>query len=108
MYEISDTGEQKLIAANVREVDEKVKEIIQLDANQFRQILMIPQGEFRKLLVSDSKEKEKVLQRLFHTEFYKLIEEKLKNQAAELAKKWKAGKENEPSFLAALSRQPPK
>ncbi|KZR59429.1 AAA family ATPase [Pseudobacillus badius] len=102
LYEISDTGEQKLIAANVREVDEKVKEIIQLDANQFRQILMIPQGEFRKLLVSDSKEKEKVLQRLFHTEFYKLIEEKLKNQAAELAKKVESGQRERAQLLGGI------
>ena len=55
-----------------------------IDSNQFRQILMIPQGEFRKLLTSDSKEKEIILQRLFHTEIYKKIEEKLKEEATEL------------------------
>ncbi|RDI45393.1 AAA family ATPase [Falsibacillus pallidus] len=84
LYKIEEDGSQKLLGSNVREVDEKIKEIVQLDANQFRQILMIPQGEFRKLLVSDSKDKEQILQRLFHTEFYKKIEEKLKEEAAEL------------------------
>ncbi|MEK4030065.1 SMC family ATPase [Pseudobacillus sp. FSL P4-0506] len=102
LYEIDDSGERKLIAANVREVDEKVKEIIQLDANQFRQILMIPQGEFRKLLVSDSKEKEKVLQRLFHTQFYKLIEDKLKHQADELAKKVESGQKERAQLLDSI------
>ncbi|RLQ93366.1 AAA family ATPase [Falsibacillus albus] len=86
LYIIDGDGNQKLLGANVREVDEKIKEIIQLDFNQFRQILMIPQGEFRKLLVSDSKDKELILQRLFHTEFYKKIEDKLKEEAGELKK----------------------
>ncbi|MGG3470748.1 SMC family ATPase [Neobacillus pocheonensis] len=79
-----DTGEKKLVASKITDVEEKIKEIMLIDANQFRQILMIPQGEFRKLLTSDSKDKEVILQRLFHTQFYKLVEEKLKDEAAEL------------------------
>ncbi|VEF48257.1 SMC domain-containing protein [Bacillus freudenreichii] len=81
LYIVDGTGSRKLLAANVRETDEKIRGIIQLDANQFRQILMIPQGDFRKLLTSDSKEKEVILQRLFHTQQYKKIEEKLKEKA---------------------------
>lgn len=80
------TNQEILLAANVREVDEKIIEIIKLDCHQFRQIMMIPQGEFRKLLVSDSKDKEKILQKLFHTEHYKQIEDKLKDYAAQLRK----------------------
>lgn len=86
LYVLNDQGEKQLLAANVRDVDEKIKEIMQMDSNQFRQILMIPQGEFRKLLISDSKEKEVILQRLFHTEIYKRIEEKLKEEANQLTK----------------------
>lgn len=84
LYEYGQDGNQLLIAANVRDVDEKIKEIMLIDSNQFRQILMIPQGEFRKLLTSDSKDKEMILQRLFHTEIYKKMEEKLKEEATEL------------------------
>ncbi|PLS07286.1 AAA family ATPase [Neobacillus cucumis] len=79
-------GEKKLLASKTSDVEEKIKEIMLIDANQFRQILMIPQGEFRKLLTSDSKDKELILQRLFHTQLYKLIEEKLKQEAADLKK----------------------
>ncbi len=86
LYEVQSNDEKKLLGANVREVDEKIKSIIGIDANQFRQILMIPQGEFRKLLTSESKEKEQILQRLFHTELYKTIEDKLKEEASELKK----------------------
>jgi DNA repair protein SbcC/Rad50 len=84
LYEFDDAGNKNLLAANVRDVDERIKEIMQIDSNQFRQILMIPQGEFRKLLTSESKDKELILQRLFHTEIYKRVEEKLKEEAADL------------------------
>ncbi|MBU8878718.1 SMC family ATPase [Bacillus sp. FJAT-29790] len=84
LYVFDENGNKQLLAANVRDVDEKIKEIMIIDSNQFRQILMIPQGEFRKLLTSESKDKEVILQRLFHTQLYKRIEEKLKEDAAEL------------------------
>ncbi|MEH7885010.1 SMC family ATPase [Bacillus sp. JJ1609] len=86
LYLLDENGEPQLLASNVREVDEKIKEIMIIDSNQFRQILMIPQGEFRKLLTSDSKDKEVILQRLFHTEIYKRVEEKLKEEATVLKK----------------------
>lgn len=86
LYMWDENGEKKLIASKVNEVEEKIKEIMLIDSNQFRQILMIPQGEFRKLLTSDSKDKEVILQRLFHTQIYKLVEEKLKVEASELKK----------------------
>ncbi len=86
LYMYDEKNEKVLLAANVRDVDEKIKEIMLIDSSQFRQILMIPQGEFRKLLTSDSKEKEVILQRLFHTEIYKKIEEKLRTEATELRK----------------------
>src|SRR5579875_1718393 len=84
LYILDNQGEKKLLASKVNDVEEKIKEIMLMDANQFRQIIMIPQGEFRKLLTSDSKDKEQILQRLFHTQAYKLIEEKLKEEATEL------------------------
>ncbi|MDN3017061.1 SMC family ATPase [Paenibacillus sp. BSR1-1] len=84
LYVLDESGEKKLLASKITDVEEKIKEIMLIDANQFRQILMIPQGEFRKLLTSDSKDKEVILQRLFHTQFYKMVEEKLRDEAAEL------------------------
>ncbi len=84
LYVSDETGKFQILASNVRDVDVKIKEIMLIDSNQFRQILMIPQGEFRKLLTSDSKEKETILQRLFHTEIYKKVEDKLKEEAFEL------------------------
>jgi DNA repair protein SbcC/Rad50 len=86
LYKWGADGERNLLASKISDVEEKIKEIMLIDANQFRQILMIPQGEFRKLLTSDSKDKEVILQRLFHTQLYKMVEEKLKEEATQLKK----------------------
>ncbi len=84
LYSWDANGEKKLLATKINDVEEKIKEIMLIDSNQFRQILMIPQGEFRKLLTSDSKDKEVILQRLFHTQIYKMVEERLKTESSEL------------------------
>lgn len=78
--------EMKLLPSSVRDVNTKMEELIQLNVDQFRQILMIPQGEFRELLVSDSKEKEVILQRLAHTVYYEKVENLLweKQKEAEI------------------------
>ncbi|MGN1400628.1 MAG: AAA family ATPase [Bacillus sp. (in: firmicutes)] len=99
MYEVTANG-HVLIGSNIREVDEKVKEIIGLDATQFRQILMIPQGDFKKLLISESKDKEVILQKLFHTQIYKIIEDKLKEEASGLKE---AGKQLQLQWNTYLS-----
>ncbi|MGA9226849.1 MAG: AAA family ATPase [Mesobacillus sp.] len=102
LYQLDENGEPQLLASNVREVDEKIKEIMIIDSNQFRQILMIPQGEFRKLLTSDSKDKEVILQRLFHTEIYKRVEEKLKEEATVLKKSVEDQVEKRNSAIRAI------
>jgi exonuclease SbcC len=103
LYVLKEDGTKEIIASNIREVDDKIREIIQLDANQFRQILMIPQGEFRKLLVSDSKDKEAILQRLFHTQLYKKIEDYLKEESAVLKRQVEGKAAERTHMLKGLS-----
>ena len=67
-----------------RETDQKISEIIGLDADQFTQISMIAQGEFLKLLLAESKERKKIFSRIFQTRFYYRIQEELKKQAVQL------------------------
>lgn len=48
-----------------RDVNAKAKELIGLDYDQFRQVIILPQGQFEKLLTSNSDEKEKILGSIF-------------------------------------------
>lgn len=72
------------VYTGVKEVDEKIKELLGINYKQFKQIMMISQGEFRKLLTCESKEREIILQKLFGTEAYKKLENKLKENAKDL------------------------
>lgn len=67
-----------LLGMGFKAVGEKVKEILGLEADQFRQVVLIPQGDFRKLLTAKSDEREEILKVLFRTAIYTKIQEKLK------------------------------
>ncbi|MDW7669476.1 MAG: AAA family ATPase, partial [Bacillota bacterium] len=72
--------------SGINDVNEKVNEIIGLDSDQFSQIMMIPQGEFRKMLVAESKEREKILQKLFDTTLYENIQQRFRDLEKEMRK----------------------
>lgn len=52
-------------------LEAKTIELLGLQYDQFRQVIMLPQGQFERLLVSDSKEKEAILETLFAAERWK-------------------------------------
>lgn len=64
--------------SGVKEVTDKIVELFGLNAEQFRQIMMIPQGEFRRLILSDSREKSEIFRKLFGTAHFEQIQEKMK------------------------------
>lgn len=80
-FEIHKDGEKPCVERQiVSEINRKVEEILGLTQNQFSQIVMLPQGEFRKLLTSETDNKEEILRRIFKTEPYKMISERLKQK----------------------------
>lgn len=66
---------------SIKETNQKIVDIIGLDANQFTQIAMIAQGEFLKLLHASSKERKEIFGKIFNTRIYWMIEEELKSRA---------------------------
>ncbi|MFJ7825751.1 AAA family ATPase [Psychrobacillus sp. NPDC096623] len=80
-FEVQATGEVPAVERQiVSEINKKIEEIIGLTLEQFSQIVMLPQGEFRKLLTSTTENKEAILRKIFKTEPYKVIHEKLKEK----------------------------
>lgn len=67
------------IITKVNNVDEKIGEILGINKNQFKQIVMLPQGEFRKLLEADSSERELIFRKIFGTETFEAIQRKLED-----------------------------
>ncbi len=61
-------------------VAEHVDALIGLDADQFRQVVVLPQGRFREFLLAPSRERQEILESLFHTERYRNIEEEMRRR----------------------------
>ena len=57
----------EVLATGVSEVNAAITERLGFGADQFRQVILLPQGEFRKLLSSDSTQRQAVLETLFQT-----------------------------------------
>lgn len=67
--------------SQLTKVDKYIKEeILKLNLQQFKQISMIAQGEFQKLLNASTEDRSEILRKIFLTDKYKLLGEKLKER----------------------------
>lgn len=64
----------------------KINELLGINKDQFKQIVMLPQGEFKKLLLADSKEREGIFRKIFGTYTYEKIQSLLNERAKLLSK----------------------
>lgn len=99
LYEIAD-GEEKLISASVAEVGEKIQEILGINANQFRQIVMLPQGEFSRLLKAKEEERVELLKSIFRMDLYNNLKDRVASGLREIR-----GRHNDLSVEMETERQ---
>lgn len=60
------------------EANKKIIEVIGLTKDQFNQTMMIAQGDFLKILKAKSDERKQLFQKLFNTQIYEQLQEKLR------------------------------
>ncbi len=77
------TGEETPLATRPTDVDARMQALLGFGADQFRQVVMLPQGLFRRFLVAGSADKQKILATLFRTDRFRALEEALKTAARE-------------------------
>ena len=61
----------------IKDINNKIEEIIGLSAEQFTQIAMLAQGDFMKLLHASSEERKEIFAKIFDTKLYELIEKEI-------------------------------
>ena len=91
--------EGRVIETGVRAVTARVEEILGFQADQFRQVVLLPQGQFRQALTADSAERREIMEILFGTEPYRLIEAALKDEAKSLESKLEQGRDRRDTLL---------
>lgn len=61
----------------IKDIDQKIEEIIGLTAEQFTQVAMLAQGDFMKLLLATSKERKDIFSKIFDTRVFEQTEIRL-------------------------------
>lgn len=74
------------VISGTSNVTNKINELLGINKEQFKQIVMLPQGEFKKLLLADSKEREVIFRKIFGTYNYERIQALLNDKARDLKK----------------------
>ena len=77
--------EDKIITG-VKNVNDKIIELIGINAKQFKQISMLAQGEFIKILFAESKDRTEIFRKIFETNIYEQISTNLSILSTETKK----------------------
>lgn len=79
---ITEENSGKIIAEKkVSHVKEAVQKRLGYGAEQFRQVVLLPQGDFEKFLTAKTDERMKILRKLFDVSLYRSLAHALKDQA---------------------------
>jgi len=63
------------VSTRVGEADAEIADLMGMSADQFFQVVLLPQGEFARFLHADAGDRAKLLQRLFGTDRFHAVEE---------------------------------
>ena len=81
---VNETADAQLTATNglnitgYTNVSKKIEDVLGISKTQFKQIFMIAQNEFLQLLLAESKDRVNIFRKVFNTEIYQEIQEKIK------------------------------
>lgn len=83
-------------------VTSAIEELLGIDREQFAEIAMIAQGSFQELLTADTKKRNEIFRELFHTSYYKELQEKLSQNANDLKGEIHGGRRDISSITASI------
>ena len=98
---LEDLSAGEVLADRARDVNAAVEEMLRCDVAQFRQTVVLPQGDFRRVVTDDGSRRE-ILARIFRTERFAELAERLKEYAKGLAHQGRAIREERERVLAEL------
>lgn len=83
--------EVEKLGDKIKEVSEQIEQILGLNAEQFKQIILLPQNDFSRFLKEDSKTKTQILKKIFGTgifdRFQKSLEDRLRQSNKDMDKR---------------------
>lgn len=67
-------GTPAVLAEKTSPVADRIKELLGYEADEFRQVVLLPQGRFRELLTTSPDKRQEILATLFQTSLYQRIQ----------------------------------
>jgi len=97
-------GSWRAVSTRMGEADAEIADLMGMSADQFFQVVLLPQGEFARFLHADAGDRAKLLQRLFGTDRFRLVEDWLAERRRTTARAVEEG-DNEIRALVARVAQ---
>jgi DNA repair protein SbcC/Rad50 len=88
----------------IDEVGRTIERLLGMSKDQFFQVVLLPQGEFARFLCAETAEREKLLERLFGTQHFALVEEWFRNRRVEQGRVLEAGRLRCVQLVARLAQ----
>ena len=97
-------GEWESKSVRVVEADQEIRDLMGMSAEQFFQVVLLPQGQFARFLHASAQDKEALLQKLFSTDRFRAVERWLADRRLSIEKEV-AAKAGDLSVLIAQVAQ---
>ncbi|RIM74898.1 SMC family ATPase, partial [Staphylococcus xylosus] len=79
-----ETEKYELRESKITNGNQFIKELLGVNAEQFRQLFILPQGEFKRFLLSKSSDKQEILRTLFNSQRFEEIQKNLSEDVKEV------------------------
>jgi DNA repair protein SbcC/Rad50 len=97
-------GDWEVKSTRIGEADKEITDLIGMSAEQFFQVVLLPQGEFARFLRADAKDKEALLQKLFGTDRFRKVEDWLADRRRATEKDVAAAQETVTRLVAQIAQ----
>jgi DNA repair protein SbcC/Rad50 len=104
LEELTGAGAWELKSTRVGEADTEIADLMGMSAEQFFQVVLLPQGQFAQFLHADAEARQKLLQKLFGTDRFRAVEDWLAERRRATAAEVAAASEAVDRLLAQVAQ----
>jgi exonuclease SbcC len=104
LEELTDSGAWEVKSTRVGEADTEIADLMGMSAEQFFQVVLLPQGQFAQFLHADAEARQKLLQKLFGTDRFRAVEDWLAERRRATAAEVAAASEAVDRLLAQVAQ----
>lgn len=88
----------------IDEVGRTVERLLGMSKDQFFQVVLLPQGEFARFLCAETDERERLLEKLFGTQHFALVEQWFRDRRVRRGRELEAGRVEAGQLMARISQ----